>query len=323
MSIFYNAATFNTAPTLSGANITAGTIPVASAIGTAVTLGGAQTLTGANVFSQKLIASFSVDPGSTSNLNYGLLAGSSITSGQFNTNWGANAGKNITTGSYNTNIGSNAGLGNAAGATGSNNTNCGYNAGAALTSGSRNTNIGSGAGSALTTGSNNTYVGLNSGSGCTTCSFSSAFGASATPNNFSNSTAIGVSATCTAANQVMLGTSALINYFPGTSTTLGCIQLASSLKVDSAKTTVAGSVGGSIEGAMPEVGSVYKMAVIYCASLNGTATYTFPLAFSGGSTPVVTSTNGLGAAVISVTTSAATITGVGAATTGFIILEGV
>lgn len=83
------------------------------------------------------------------------------------------------------------------------------------------------------------------------------------------------------------------------------------------QTPVTASGGGTVTFSQPEQGASYKKVVIYCAAATGTAAYVFPTAFSFA--PMVLSQS-LTATVTTLSTTGVTVTG--AASTGFIALEG-
>lgn len=156
-----------------------------------------------------------------SNTSFGDTALSQNSTGTFNTAYGVSALRFMTSGGSNTAVGNNALSGNT---TSSNNTAVGRSSLGTLTTGTGNTAIGSNSGNGMSTGSNNVLVGNSVVTGLPSAgetviiggqasgsTGSTILGSQATSGLFTHSIVLGRSATATADNQFVVGSSTYIS----------------------------------------------------------------------------------------------------------------
>lgn len=330
MPTIYNAVTFITPPPVSGANITSGTTPNACVSGTFPTLAGNQSWTGILTFTQQPVTTFTSNPGSSAKQVFGYL-GLNSSSGVGSNAIGYKVAPTVpgsTVSAFGHNI-MPTGVDLALSAL------MGANIGASVTGSTANITVfGSGAYPTTTDSgtANKAYFGYAAGTGNLTAGTCVAFGSTATDNDNDISTAIGYGASCYDVSQIVLGRSTEYCVFPGTSTTVGAATFNGVVFLNNVaqRTTVSGSTSGNAQFSQPFKGTSYKKVIIYCLSLVGTASYTFPVPFlftpqvvtatgtvANPAVPITAVTAGSGA----LSTTAVTIDG-GVLTTGILILEG-
>lgn len=94
---------------------------------------------------------------------------------------------------------------------------------------------------------------------------------------------------------------------------------ASITNIGTAGTSVSGSTSGTALFKMPQQGTAWKVVIVYLNALLGTASYTFPAAFTN--TPMIVSSNGLSTTKVT-TLSTSTMTITGTTDTGYIMIAG-
>lgn len=181
----------------------------------------------------------------------------------------------------------------------------GYSAGASITTGSNNVYLQALSTNATSniTGSGNVYIGFDVGR--------------TAANGTSNQLRID---NTNNANPLLFGDfSARTLIINGGLTAASGLTVTGGIISNPVQTTVSNSTSGTTVFSEPITGTTYKKVIVFLNAALGTASYTFPVAFTN--TPSVFASDDVAAAVITAkSTTAITVTG--ATSTGFLILEG-
>ena len=266
------------------------------------------------LFSVRNDGKFHAGTAAEESIYFGNSSGTSETSAIYNTAFGYNSMTTVSSGSYNTGFGRGTlylnstgefntamGYGALQANTTSENTAYGYAALNINTSGPYNTSVGYNSGLTNLTGTNNIFIGHSAGR-YETGSF----------HTYITSDLLGVT-------DITTGRDSATIHAVGGVQSASYVNISGALRISSKQHTVNNSTSGTTTFSQPEAGTSYKVVMIYLSAGLGTASYTFPVAFTN--TPSVVGTNDVATAIVtSISTTAVTVTGT--TSTGSLMLIG-